>query len=216
MKIESPPLSSNLQFWMERHIGKNPVWTFPTVQESENLRFTPLTFDNYHHFLELFQNDPSPFVDERFKDAKKLYEYVAHLWIYARYSFKYGATDWLIQNKNGEWVGVFHLYELSHENFCYSHRKAFIGFAIAEKFRGNGYAVEAVQHFQNYIFTKLNKLWIVANTKKDNLRCIHFLKKLNYEEKNAFYGSEKEWYFHLFRSKKARGMIHKTYFRDEE
>ena len=86
-KFGSYPLPAWLQSYMERNIGRRPIWNFPHIPDSpEGLSFEMLDFENRHHILEMFGNDSDPWVDERFKDPQQLYDYVAHLRIVMPYS----------------------------------------------------------------------------------------------------------------------------------
>ena len=76
---------------------------------------------------------------------------MANLWIVAPYSFKKGGIDWLIQNKEKEWVGLLHAYDFSKENYAHRHRWCTIGFMMGAAFRGTGVAQEAVQQLQSYL-----------------------------------------------------------------
>ena len=211
MNTSPPPLSEHLRFWLEENIGKPPVWKFPRLPNSASLSYHRLHFSNREQVLQLFQNDPSPFVEKDFKEANSLYEYVANLWIVAPYSFKRGGIDWLIQNKEKEWVGLLHAYDFSKENYAHRHRWCTIGFMMGAAFRGTGVAQEAVQQLQSYLFQKMNMLYILAYTKNDNLRSIRFLEKLGYENTTLDYTARDLTYFRLYRSARARGIIQKRH-----
>lgn len=209
------PLPNWLQSYMERNIGRSPVWQFPHIPASpEGLFFEKLDFQNRHHVLEMFENDPDPWVDERFKDPQQLYEYVAHLRIVMPYAGKRGGADWLVR-KGGEYAGLLHAFEFSRENFGYNHRKCAIGFAFAQKYRGAGTPFHAVKYFQDFLFQKMGRLYLTASVKRENLRSIRFLKNLGFEERSPDWEEEadqpkvlpEEIYLDLFRSPQAKGRI---------
>lgn len=102
------PIPSRLQFWIERNIGRPPLWQFPAFPPSDNLEFRRLHFDNRHLVLEIFETDPDPFVTPEFKSSQALYEYVAGQWICGPYSPKHGAADWIVRTKARETVGILH------------------------------------------------------------------------------------------------------------
>lgn len=207
MKGTSPPLPAHLQHYMEQNVGKPPIWSFPDLVSSENLRFHRLDFDNRHRVLDMFRNDPSPFVEDYFKTEEALYEYVASLWIAAPYSRKRGGIDWLIQRESGEWVGLLHAFDCSKENYGFRRRHCTIGFCVGESHRGTGIAREAVEHLQSYLFRKMDMLYVLAYTKKENEQCIRFLEKLEYEDASAAYGNEESAFYRRYRSARARSII---------
>jgi len=195
MNKKSPPLPDYLRFWMERNVGRSPIWDFPELADSATLSYQRLHFDNYLTVLDLFKNDPSPFVEMDFKEENALYEYVANLWICAPYSYKKGGIDWLIRKRGGEGVGLLHAYDFSKEQVDNRHRSCTIGFLIAAPFRGSGVAKEAVLHLQQYLFQQMDMLYLTAYTKQDNERSIRFLEKMGYVETTLKYaGSDKRYY----------------------
>jgi hypothetical protein len=130
---DPPPLPVWLQHAVERYIGKPPLWVFPELPPSANLKYERrLGFENRDLLLGLFEADPRPFVDEAFKDAAKLYEYVAHNRICGPYSPKHGGADWIIELPDGTPVGVLHAYNISRETFALNRRRCSIGYAIAQ------------------------------------------------------------------------------------
>lgn len=223
-KFGSYPLPAWLQSYMERNIGRRPVWNFPLIPDSpEGLSFDILDFENRHHILEMFENDPDPWVDERFKDPQQLYEYVAHLRIVMPYTGKRGGADWLVR-KDREYIGLLHAFEFSRENFGYNHRKCAVGFAFAEPYRGTGLPFRTVQYFQDFLFRKMDRLCLMASVKRGNRRSIAFLKKLGFEELSLDEKEEqdpgkeppKEVFMEKYRSPQARGRIRNYWKRMEE
>ncbi len=210
MKQESTALPEYLRFWLEQNIGTTPVWDFPHLNDSKHLSYHRLHFHNRQHVLDIFKADTNPYVEKDFKETKALYEYVANLWIVAPYSLKKGGIDWLIQSKKGAWVGLLHAYDLSKEQISFRHRSCTIGFLVGEQYRGTGIAQEAVQHLQQYLFTKMNMLYLLAYTKDKNQRSQRFLKKLGYEDVTLRYAGGGKSYFHLYRSKRAKSMVRKV------
>ena len=195
MKKTVPPLPDYLRFWMEQNVGRPPIWDFPALQNSATLTYQRLHFDNYSSVLELFKDDPSPFVERDFKEENALYEYVANLWICAPYSYKRGGIDWIIQQQSGEGVGLLHAYDLSKEQIENRHRSCTIGFIIAAPFRGLGLAKEAVEHLQTYLAQQMDMLYVTAYTRQDNERSMRFLEKMGYAETTMKYaGSDKRYY----------------------
>lgn len=205
--LESPPLPDWLQWYMERHIGCPPLWTFPDLPPSANLAYERLDFDNRHAILDMFEGDPSPFVDAAFKDATKLYEYVAHNRICGPYSPKHGGADWIVCLPGGEPVGILHAYDISRETFALNHRRCSIGYAVAMPHRRRGVAIEAVQALQAYLFTTFDMLMLLAFPKRGNAASIRLLERLGYTDNSAAYRDETCRFFELYRSDEARDEI---------
>ncbi len=213
-RFDAYPLPDWLQWQMEQNIGKPARWGFPQIAESPNgVVFEKLCFHNRHELLKMFEMDNDPWVDERFKDPKRLYEYVANLKICMLYSFKHGGCDWFAK-KDGEYAGILHAFQFSQEKFGYAHRKCAIGYAFAKKFRGSGLPFHTVKYFQDFLFTKMDRLFLTASVDRKNLRSIHFLKKLGHAEYHCEYEGEaprkeppKELYFELFRSARAKSNV---------
>jgi RimJ/RimL family protein N-acetyltransferase len=205
---------------MERNIGRCPTWTFPQLPPNDKLFFRRLTFDNRSHLLQMFEKDSDPWVDKRLKAGKSAYEYVAMQLIEGAYSFKRGSCDWLIYTQQDhEPAGVLHMFELSKETYTNDYRKCSVGYAIAPKFRGTGLAYEAMRHFHQYLFRKMDRLLLVAFPDRNNERSCRFLQKLGYEDRTLDYEHYdpdrpkkelKDRFFELYRSHRTRNWIHRT------
>ncbi|MEK7256534.1 MAG: GNAT family protein, partial [Bacteroidota bacterium] len=189
-RFDSFPLPDWLQFSLEQNAGRPPLWDLPAPSPTaDEFWFQKLDFRNRHLVLEMFENDPDPWVDERFKDPKELYEYVANLRINMPYSGKHGGCDWLVRMPgwHGECVAILHNFDFSRETYGYQNRKCSIGYAFAQKFRGTGLPQKIMQHFHKYLFGKMNRLLLLAMVDKDNTRNIRFLEKLGYEDRTTDY-----------------------------
>ncbi len=179
-----------------------------------DIKFIPLTFRNRHDFLELFEQDDDPWVEERFKNAKSVYEYVCMAKIIMPYSFKHGGQDWLVYQKK-ECIGILHAFDFNKESGEFTQRRCSIGYAFGQAVRGSGIPQKVVQHLQDYLFTKWNMLFLTASVKRENIRSIRFLKGLGYTERSA----ERDWQtdedkavsstliLDLFRSKRTQNKI---------
>jgi hypothetical protein len=66
----------------------------------------------------LFENEASPFVDERFKTYEGAKEYANDISFCGAYMPKHGGQDWLFKTPTGEYGGILHLYDLSKETFA--------------------------------------------------------------------------------------------------
>lgn len=228
MDLAPEQLPKWLQWSMEQNIGEPPVWKFPKIPDSpEGLSFEKLDFLNRYQVLKMFKNDPNPYVDKRFKDPQKLYEYVGLLRIQMLYTYKRGGCDWLVR-KDNDYVGLLHAFEFSKEQLGFQTRKCAIGYAFVESVRGTGLPLMAVQYFQNFLFKKMNLLFLTASVHFENQRSIRFLKKLGFEER--FFEEEeeeksglneiekkvdKELYFELFRTKRSKNRVLQQRQKDE-
>jgi len=126
-----------------------PVPTFPyqALPPSARLRYELVDWPQLPHYLTLFGADPSPFVDERFKQRASLEAYGAALLTELRYSWKRGACDWLLRRQSdGQLIGVLHLYELSHEVIAGRIAHCCVGYALVASARREGYGNEALHH----------------------------------------------------------------------
>jgi RimJ/RimL family protein N-acetyltransferase len=201
---------------MEQNVGCKPLWDLPRIPPTPDGHwFQQLNFRNRFLLLEMFENDPDAWVDQRFKDPKEVYEYVAHLRIRMPYSGKHGGCDWLVMTPERECAGILHNFDFSLENYGYQHRKCSVGYAFAAAYRGTGLPLLIMQHFQAYLFQKMNRLLLMASVDKGNVRSIRFLEKLGYEERTADFMDDDEEdhepkkelenrYFELYRSRRTR------------
>ena len=216
------PIPDWIQSYLERNIGKPPVWQFPPIPEmAVEICFHTLTFSTRTHFLALFENDQDPWVEERFKNAKSVYEYVCMSRIIMPYSFKRGGQDWLVYQKK-ECIGIIHAFDFNKESGEFTQRSCSIGYAFGKAVRGSGIPQKVVQHLQNYLFTKWNMLYLTASVKRENVRSIRFLKGLGYIERPA----ERDWeteedkivsstiILDLFRSKRTQNKIQTQWEKD--
>jgi RimJ/RimL family protein N-acetyltransferase len=217
-RFDSYPLPDWLQFWVEQNAGRKPLWNFPKMPPTpDGFWFQKLDFRNRYLLLEMFENDSDSWVDERFKDPKEVYEYVAQQRICMPYSGKHGGCDWLVMSPEDECAGILHNFDFSLENFGFQHRKCSVGYAFAEKFRGTGLPRQIMLHFQDYLFKKMDRLLLMACVEKENTRSIRFLEKLGYEERTSDYHDDEEdrprkepehRYLELYRSRRTRNRIH--------
>ena len=129
----------------------------------------------------LFEGDSSPFVDERFKTYQRAKEYARFNSTCGAYIPKHGCQDWLFKF-NDVYTGILHLYDLSLENFADNDKRAWIGFAISEKFRNMNIASRAVNQFTLYIFDYYPAIdFIHSMTLQENIIARAFLKKCGFE-----------------------------------
>jgi RimJ/RimL family protein N-acetyltransferase len=204
---------------MEQNVGRKPIWDFPKIPTTpDGFWFQQLTFRNRSLLLEMFENDPEPWVDERFKDPKEVYEYVAYLRISMPYSGKHGGCDWLVMSPERECIGLLHNFDFSRENYGFQHRQCSVGYAFVKTVRGTGLPQRVMLHFQAYLFQKMNRLLLMASVDKDNTRSIRFLEKLGYEECTSDYIDNDDEddkprkaplnrYFELYRSQRTRNRV---------
>ncbi len=216
-RFDSYPLPDWLQFSMEQNIGRKPLWDFPKIPPTpDGFWFQQLEFRNRSLLLEMFENDPDPWVDERFKDPKEVYEYVANLRICMPYSGKHGGCDWLVMTPERDCAGILHNFDFSLENYGFQHRQCSIGYAFAQPLRGTGLPQQIMLHFQEYLFHKMDRLLLMASVDKGNARSIRFLEKLGYEERTSDYFDDEDdkpqkvlenHHFELYRSRRTRSRV---------
>lgn len=192
-------LDEEFYTWFAEH-HKKPHFTFPEIPPAGDIVFEKLTGKNAAHLLDLFKNDDSPFVDERFKDADEAADYARYLTQCGAYSAKYGSADWLFRFKDGKYIGVLHLYDLSLETFAQNHKRAWIGFATGEEFRRQGITTKIVRHFVQAVFDYYPVIdYVHAMTDKVNIATANFLKKCGFLFDSTERMSEEDDFFILTR-----------------
>ena len=211
-RFDSHPLPGWLQHSMERYVGRVPLWLFPELTPTANLRFERLDFDNRDLVLGMFETDESPFLDPAFKDDRKLYEYVAHQRICGPYSPKHGCADWIVLTAEGTPAGLLNAYDFSRETWALNHRQCSVGYAMAAPYRGTGMASEALGALESYLFQTFDMLMLLAYPKRENERSVRFLQRRGYLEKTEEYrGRDENRYFVLHRSPEAKQQMDRRY-----
>ncbi len=196
--LTSPRAIEQLTFWRDTHEkqfkcfpkmtpARKPRFEYQNLPDTERLCYELFNWDNFHQMLDLFQNDPNPFVSDEFKSLNQLEVYTVAQLEYSRYSFKRGACDWFIKLKTThELVGVLHIYDLNWELYDGKHPACMVGYAIGEEFRKQGYAYEATKHLLNQIPIIFKRYEVMAEPKIDNEASYNLLKKLGFKEKRKF------------------------------
>lgn len=151
-----PETRQAVRQWARRHASRladgpalPPAAGFPyrDLPPSAQLRYELVSWVNFPTYLTLFGADPSPFVDARFKQRAALEAYVVQLFTEASFSWKRGATDWLIRRRaDDQPLGVLHLYDLSRETINGQPAHCAVGYALAAPARRQGYGFEALSH----------------------------------------------------------------------
>lgn len=146
-----------------------PYFHFPDIPYCNDFFFEKLSKENFFQLYLLFENDDSPFVDERFKHYDTALQYANDLAKYGRSSSKHGSQDWLYKWK-GDYAGILHLYDRSLETFGENNKRCWIGFATTVSLRQKGITQKAVCHFLSYIQDFYpDILYIHAMTLKSNI-----------------------------------------------
>ena len=177
MKLTGATADTLTEHWdrIRRHLGRQPCWSFPDQIRGDGLHLRRLDFDNMHEVLRLFINDPTPYVDARFREEDQLFEYVLHLLAEAAYSAESGGVDYLIVDVPGQdypyeqfdsswlknqhdlpeaarFVGVAHLYDLRHtEDMGHNIYPPKAGLMIGRAYRGRGIGQRAMGLLQEYV-----------------------------------------------------------------
>lgn len=137
---------------MEYIHNPGPYFDFPELPPFGKFSFEPLTTDNAAQLYLLFEDDNSPFTDERFRTYDGVMEYAGAQERWGRFSPKHGGQDWFFK-RGDEYIGILHLYDLSLETWNDNHRRCWIGFGIKPAHRQKGIAKEVVTHFIASIWT---------------------------------------------------------------
>ncbi len=98
-------------------------------------------------------------------------------WITEIYSEKEKKNIYFAIEKNDdrEFIGY-----ISAKNINYIHRHADFGIILLKKFRGKGYASEAMKLFFNYLFNDLNLHKIKLEVLEDNFTAIKLYEKIGF------------------------------------
>jgi RimJ/RimL family protein N-acetyltransferase len=173
---------------------RKPRFDYQNLPDTQQLRYELLTWDNYTQMLDLFQNDPNPFVMDDFKTIEELEMYAVSQLEYNWYSFKRGACDWFLWAKDtNELVGVLHLYDLNWELYEGKHPSCTVGYAIGEKYRRQGFAFEAMTHLLTQIPLIFKRYEVGANPKIANINSRYLLEKLGFTEHREV-GDDESWW----------------------
>jgi [ribosomal protein S5]-alanine N-acetyltransferase len=163
--------------------ARKPRFDYKNLPDSDHLCYELMTWNNYKQVLDLFENDPNPYVSQDFKTLYRLENYVVDQLEYSRFSFKQGACDWFLRLKHtNELVGFLHIYGLNWELIDGKHPVCAIGYAIGEKYRQKGYATEATTHLLQQIPIIFQRYEVIANSNKTNTASRRLLEILGFTE----------------------------------
>jgi RimJ/RimL family protein N-acetyltransferase len=179
-------------FWRDRTLRVS--FDFQNLSDSERLSYELVTWDNYKHYLPLFEVDTNPYIMDEFRTRADLEKYIAFLQEYCRYSSKRGGCDWLIRLKKGPYVGVLHIHALNRELINGRLQPCKVGYAIAEPYRRRGYASEALIHLLELIPTIFKRYEVEATVHKRNVASRAVLRKAGLIWKSSAALSESLWY----------------------
>jgi RimJ/RimL family protein N-acetyltransferase len=194
-----------LIFWRENHKrekkrypqmipARKPRFDYQDLPPSERLTYELFSWDNYKQMLDLFENDPNPFINEEFKTLERLEDYAVAQLEYNHFSFKRGACDWFIHHKiSNELVGVLHIYDLNWELYDGKHPSCSVGYAIAEKYRRQGFAFEAMTHLLTQIPLIFKRYAVKAHFKIANTNSRFLLEKLGFVEVREIRSESSLW-----------------------
>ena len=203
--LTNPKALKYLKFIRENHerqikeypklvAARKPRFDYQNLPDTHRLSYELLTWDNFRLMLDLFQNDPDPYLAQDFKSLELLEDYAVGQLEYARYSFKHGACDWFLRLKDtNDLVGTLHIYDLNWELYDGKHPACVIGYGIAEKFRRQGFATEAMQHLLQQIPLIFKRYEVLANPKIANTASRRLLENLGFTEE-CERGSDESWW----------------------
>ena len=159
---------------------KKLFFIFPDMESRENFSFEKLSSQNFQQLYLMFENDGSPFTDERFKHYDGAEKYAHELEEFGVYSPKHGWQDWLFLLENN-YAGILHLYDLSLETFAENNKRCWIGFATKPQLRNQGITKKAVKYFMQYVFENYKSIkYIHSMIMKENLPAQMLLKSLGF------------------------------------
>jgi RimJ/RimL family protein N-acetyltransferase len=186
--------------------GAKPRPCYQNLPDSVRLSYELLSWDNYETMLDLFGNDTNPFVMPNLREKAQYDQYAAFQLATGRYSGKHGACDWFLKLKNGVYVGVLHLYDVSFELIDGKRYPCSCGYAIAEPFRCQGYAEEALRHLLSQLPTSFKLYQVEAEPLRENAASVALLKKVGFRFEKYF---KNEWGNSVLMSKKLATRIPK-------
>lgn len=189
-------VKERMERWKEwRRPNPKPFFPYQNLPDSERLKYELMTWDNCSIMLQLFENDPNPFVEKSLKSRPEFDNYLVDVLDYRYYSPKHGSCDWFLSLADGTYVGVLHLYDLNKEIFDGKHPAPFMGYAITESHRGKGFAEEAARHLIKHIPLIFRRYEVEAEPKKENEASRELLKKLGFiEQQDRREGNTSVWY----------------------
>ena len=165
--------------------GSTPRACYQDLPPSNRLYYELLNWHNYRVLLNLFSQDLSPFIMPSLREADKLDEYTAYQLASGRYSGKRGISDWLLRLADGTYIGVLHLYNVSFELWEGRRFPCMCGYAIAEPFRRQGYAEEALTHLLNRLPEDFKLFKAQAEPLEANNASQALLKKVGFKFEKA-------------------------------
>lgn len=197
MKDLSPQALEYYELWQDtRSPHAHARFAYQNLPDSERLRYTLLSWENYTTYLQLFENDSNIYVSNQFKSKEKLDEYAVALLEFNYYSGKRGACDWFLSMQDGTYIGALHLYDLNFEIYNGKHPTCMFGYVIAASYRRQGYAYEASLHLLKHIPLIFKRYEVMANPKIENVASMNLLKKLGFDTLRKI-GKDKDemlWY----------------------
>ena len=169
-----------------RRPGAKPRLCYQALPDSDRLSYELLNWDNYLIMNDLFGSDPSPLITSDLRENLRLDLYAAFQLASGRYSGKHGSCDWFLRLKDGTYIGVLHLYDVSFELMDRKRFPCSCGYAIAAPFRRQGYAMEALQHLLFYLPAHFKLYEVQAEPLRTNEASIGLLTKAGFTQKKYF------------------------------
>ncbi len=147
------------------------------LERSKRFEYVLLDKTNYNQINKMFTDDNNPFTEDFYKNGIELNRYFE----FYNSNIELRGRDWLVQSiENKEYVGVFHLFDLSCETINNRNKRCTIGFAIKPDCRRKYYATEVIIHILRYIFNQLPIEKVLAYTDKKNLAVCNLLKNTGF------------------------------------
>ncbi|MFN8353649.1 MAG: GNAT family protein [Spirosomataceae bacterium] len=190
-----PEARQRMEDWQELRLpDSEPYFPYQPLPASERLAYELMNWDNCGTMLDLFADDPHPFVEPSLKSRPAFDYYLIDVLDYRHYSAKHGSCDWFLRYQ-GQYIGVLHLYDLNVAIYERKHPPCFVGYAIAEAHRQQGFAEEALRHLLQQIPLIFERYDVMAEPKLQNVASRHLLQKVGFVEKRMSRGNQTSiWY----------------------
>ena len=200
--FSDPDLLSRYWSQLSQHIGRAPAWEVPDQIRGNGIILRRFDFGNYLELVKLFQDDPSEYIDDRFRHVDATVEFLIGQLGDAAYCPTNGAVDYLVIDApsvdmdyvqvTSSWLqgapqlpegarltGLIHLYHLDQREGDYR-KVPKVGIMVAEAFRGLDVSDRAMRLLHDFAHRTFHVPCLEAEVASANERSIRFFEKLGY------------------------------------